>query len=133
MVKLGQRPKGKVHIEWSADFAYAIGLIASGGCLSKDERHISFVSKDMDQVLNYQKCLRTSSKIGISKSGMGIGAFRVQFSGAHFYGFLLSIGLTPAKSKTIGKLLIPDEYFFDFLRGSFDGDGGTYSYWDKRW
>jgi hypothetical protein len=50
-----------------------------------------------------------------------------------FYKFLLSIGFTPNKSKTIGELLIPDEYFFDFLRGSFDGDGTFYSYWDKRW
>jgi intein-encoded DNA endonuclease-like protein len=28
---------------------------------------------------------------------------------------------------------MPNEYFFDFLRGSFDGDGSFYSYWDKRW
>lgn len=37
------------------------------------------------------------------------------------------------KSKTLGKLNIPDEYFFDFLRGHFDGDGSFYSYWDLRW
>lgn len=41
--------------------------------------------------------------------------------------------MTPHKSKTIGKLRIPDKYFFDFLRGSFDGDGSCYSYWDPRW
>ena len=33
------------------------------------------------------------------------------------------MGLTPAKSKTIGSLNIPDEYFADFLRGCIDGDG----------
>lgn len=27
----------------------------------------------------------------------------------------------------------PRKYFFDFLRGSFDGDGSIYSYWDPRW
>ena len=26
-----------------------------------------------------------------------------------------------------------DDYFFDFLRGCFDGDGCSYSYWDTRW
>jgi hypothetical protein len=30
-------------------------------------------------------------------------------------------------------LKIPHKYFFDFLRGSFDGDGTFCSYWDKRW
>ena len=59
--------------------------------------------------------------------------FRVQFSDVLFYDFLLTIGLTPAKSKTIGSLKIPQKYFFDFLRGSFDGDGCFYSYWDRRW
>jgi hypothetical protein len=49
------------------------------------------------------------------------------------YRFLLLIGLTPNKTKTIGKLNIPDRYFVDFLRGHLDGDGFTYSYWDKRW
>ncbi|MEK7390576.1 MAG: LAGLIDADG family homing endonuclease [Patescibacteria group bacterium] len=28
---------------------------------------------------------------------------------------------------------MPDKYFPDFLRGVFDGDGYSYSYWDKRW
>jgi hypothetical protein len=28
---------------------------------------------------------------------------------------------------------IPEEYFFDFLRGHFDGDGTFYSYSDPRW
>ena len=28
---------------------------------------------------------------------------------------------------------MPDKYFFDFLRGGFDGDGTFYSYYDPRW
>ena len=39
----------------------------------------------------------------------------------------------PRKSLTMGKLKIPNKYFFDFLRGCFDGDGCFYSYWDPRW
>lgn len=46
---------------------------------------------------------------------------------------MLKIGLKQNKSKTLGKLKIPDRYFFDFLRGCFDGDGSIYSYWDPRW
>ncbi|MDP2947516.1 MAG: hypothetical protein Q8N88_05365 [Nanoarchaeota archaeon] len=57
----------------------------------------------------------------------------MQFKNRIFYDFLLSIGLTRKKSLTIGKLCIPEKYFFDFLRGCFDGDGCFYSYWDPRW
>ena len=49
------------------------------------------------------------------------------------YKFILEIGFTPAKTKTIGAVKIPPEYFFDFLRGHHDGDGSFYSYWDTRW
>lgn len=57
----------------------------------------------------------------------------IQFGDVNFYRFLISIGLMPNKSKIIAQLKIPSEYFFDFLRGHFDGDGYCYSYWDKRW
>ena len=59
--------------------------------------------------------------------------FFVQFGDVNFYRFLQSIGLTPNKSKTLGKIKVPNKYFFDFLRGHFDGDGTFYSYWDPRW
>jgi hypothetical protein len=59
--------------------------------------------------------------------------FVVQFSDVLFYEFLLSIGLMPNKSKVVGVVAIPPEYFLNFLLGSFDGDGCTYSYFDPRW
>ncbi len=134
MGKRGPKPKGKVLIEWSADFAYGIGLIVSDGCLSKDGRHITFVSKDKEQINNFLKAFKIKIFIGLTFSGYnGMSAYRVQFSDIPFYMFLLSLGITPAKSKTIGKILIPKQYLFDFVRGVFDGDGTVYSYWDKRW
>ena len=134
MGKRGPKPKGKVKIEWCADFAYAIGLIATDGCLSKDGRHILFVSKDIEQINNYLKALRISNVVGSSRSTYtGEYIPRVQFGDVLFYNFLLSIGLTPAKSKTLGALDVPQKYFFDFLRGLHDGDGSFYSYWDPRW
>ncbi len=123
----------KVNIAWSPNFAYAIGLIVSDGCLSGDGRHISFVSKDMEQIENYLKALNISCHIGKVFSGLGLVAYRVQFSDVHFYNFLNSLGITKAKSLTIGALQIPIHYFPSYLRGMFDGDGCTYSYWDKRW
>ncbi len=129
MGKRGPEPEGKVKIKWSPNFAYAIGLIATDGCLSKDGRHIILVSKDVDQLNNFKSCLSLENKIGTTVSGYnGKSYTRIQFGDVLLYKFLLSIGLTPAKSKTIGKLKIPEIYFFDFLRGVLDGDGYAYSY-----
>ena len=135
MGKRGPKPEGKVKIEWSANFAYAIGLLVTDGSLSKDGRHICFTSKDKEQIDNFKKCLNIK-KI---KTGINFGkdkiqfAYRSQFGDVSFYKFLNSIGISSNKSLTIGKLEILEKYFFDFLRGSFDGDGSFYSYWDPRW
>lgn len=114
-----------IDIKWSANLAYAVGLIASDGNLSKDGRHIIMTSKDMEIILNFQKCLDLKNKIG--RKSRGTYPFKkyfyLQFSNKNFYNFLLDIGLTPAKSKTIGDLKIPNPYFPDFLRGMLDGDG----------
>lgn len=134
MGKRGPKPLSKVKIEWSPRFAYAIGLIATDGNLSPDGRHMDFTSQDREQLLNFMKCLGIQVKIGYKPSGFTTRPVtHVQFGDVNFYQFLLSIGLTPRKSKTIGSLKIPRKYFFDFLRGHFDGDGSFHSYFDPRW
>lgn len=134
MGKRGPKPKGKVSTEWSEDLAYVVGLIASDGHLSKDGRHIDLTSKDREQVDAFKSCLGLRVKIGEKTSGRGIkDSFRVQFGDVLLYQWLLGIGLMPNKSKVLGRLKIPDRYFFDFFRGCFDGDGCIYSYWDPRW
>ena len=52
------KPLGKTKIKWSANFAYAIGLLTTDGNLSKDKRHISLTSKDLEQIENFQKALK---------------------------------------------------------------------------
>lgn len=134
MGKRGPRGRNQVSTEWSADLAYAVGLIASDGCLSKDGRHITFTSKDLQLVDIFISCLGLKySKVGFTKSGSGTLCYRVQLSDINFYNWLLDLGITPKKSLTLGPLKIPRRFFFDFLRGSFDGDGSVHAYWDKRW
>lgn len=121
---------------WSSELAYAIGLITTDGCLSSDGRHLILVSKDIEQLKNLKKCLGLKVIIGSHSSGRKSEAtpyYRVQWGDVVLYNFLLSLGLTAKKSLTLGALSIPDGYFFDFLRGSFDGDGSFYSYYDPRW
>jgi hypothetical protein len=119
---------------WTSNLAYAVGLVATDGCLSKDGRHIDFTSKDLDQINNFQKSLGIHVKVGSKKGGYSDREYyRVQFGDVKLYRWLETIGLYPNKSLTIGELKISDKYFFDFLRGHFDGDGSFYSYWDPRW
>ncbi|MDP2789606.1 MAG: hypothetical protein Q8O51_00585 [bacterium] len=119
---------------WDSNFAYAIGLLVTDGNLSKDGRHFEFTSKDMEQIRNFMRCLKLHVKISLKSSGYtGTRVPHLQFGNVRLYRYLETLGIHPAKSKTIGELDIPNEWFFDFLRGHFDGDGSSYSYWDKRW
>jgi len=125
----------KVKIKWSPDFAYAIGLLTTDGSLSSDGRHMNLTSKDRGLIEIFKTCLGLKNKIGrkMRKRGGEKRYFQLQFGDVYFYRFLLKLGLTPNKSKTLSEIYIPKQYFFDFLRGHFDGDGTFYSYWDPRW
>ncbi len=122
-------------MKWNSDFAYCVGLITTDGNLSKDGRHIELTSKDIEQIQSFAKALHLTNKIGIKSSSYNPKAkyYRIQFGNAKLYRYLMRIGLTPNKTKTLGSLSIPDKFFADFLRGHLDGDGFTFSYWDKRW
>jgi hypothetical protein len=122
-------------MKWDPNLAYFVGLMATDGSLSKDGRHLYFVSKDLEQVRNVIKILNIKNKICVKnssfkKTGM---YYYVQFGNVVLYRFLNSVGLYSNKSKDLGSLRIPESYIRDFLRGHLDGDGYTYSYWDSRW
>ena len=125
----------KIKIEWSSNFAYAIGLLASDGYLLSDGRHIGIKSKDLELVEDFKKALGLNNKVGKGvRGGEKVRKYYYDhFGDKSFYGFLNSIGLTSAKSRTIKKVDVPKIFFRDFVRGLFDGDGTFYSSWDKRW
>ena len=114
-----------ISTEWSPELAYVIGLIASDGNLSSDGRHINITSKDEVMLQNVRLCLKIRNKIGLKSRGNLFEKkyFFLQFGSVNFYAFLLSLGLSPAKSKTLNSLKIPNIYFSHFLRGCIDGDG----------
>ena len=95
---------------WTAKLAYVVGLITTDGCLSPDKRHITFTSCDKQLIETFKKLLNLNNKIGKTETM----ALRIQFGDIQFYKWLLSIGLTPAKSHTINKLNIPKKYFIAF-------------------
>lgn len=121
-------------MEWTKDLAYAVGLIVADGSLSKDGRHIDLTSKDRDLIETFSKILHLTNKIGEKRvKTSSVNYYRVQMGNIQMYKFLLSIGLMPNKSTIISEVKIPKQFFRDYLRGYFDGDGCTYSYFDNRW
>ena len=117
--------KSKVRLVWNNNFAYVIGVIATDGNLSPDLRHLHITSKDYEMMQNCKKCLGINNKIGKKARGKEKDKkyYVLQFGDVNFFEFLLNIGLTPKKSKTISELKIPTKYFPHFFRGCIDGDG----------
>lgn len=117
---------------WTENLAYAIGLIATDGNLSKDSVQVEFISTDRELIDLYCSALGLTG-IYISSTSYPLRKtwHKARVSDRTFYAFLKSIGLTPRKSKTLGPLEIPDQWFRDFLRGTLDGDGSWYK--SKSW
>jgi len=116
---------------WTPELAYAVGLLVTDGCLYSDGRHINLTSKDEEQLIHFKTCLGIENKIGIKENGRGQKAMQVQFGNVQFYNWLLKIGLSPKKSRTISAIAVPDEFFRDYFHGCIDGDGSIQTYQDN--
>lgn len=112
-------------VKWNCNFSYAVGLFTADGNISPDGRHLEFCSKDLELVKAIKKCFNLNNKICRKQRGVQPKKwyYRIQFGNKKLYTFLIKIGLTPNKSKSLTYLSIPEEYFCDFLRGLIDGDG----------
>ena len=126
-------------LAWSPEFAYVVGLVASDGSLQSGVNEIRFASTDRELADHYCRCLGLRPhdvpaeqwpEPSVLQVHMRIEdrppykkQWHVIFSDFAYRARLEEIGLTPQKSRTLGPLAVPDEYFRDFLRGEFDGDG----------
>ncbi|MFA5355413.1 MAG: hypothetical protein WC302_01615 [Candidatus Paceibacterota bacterium] len=73
-------------IRWSPNLAYAVGLIATDGCLSIDGRHLNITSKDIQLLKTFKKCLGLKNKRGFKSSGFLKEEYpRLQFGNILFY------------------------------------------------
>jgi hypothetical protein len=117
----------EVLLSWSADLAYAIGLLTADGNLNKDRSRVEFISTDTDLIDLYCRALRLGDiHVVFTPQQSRQSWYQVKLSDRDFRAFIEEVGLTPAKSKTLGPLRVPDPVFRDFLRGVLDGDGSWY-------
>lgn len=120
-------------IIWTENIAYAVGVIASDGNLSKSRKRVQLKCADFELVSNLKKSLNIKEDIKTTKTKTGRTHYYIMFTQPAFYDFLISIGIGPKKSHSIKHVLVPKKFFNDFLRGLFDGDGTFYTFWDTRW
>lgn len=117
-------------IKWNNAIAYLVGLIATDGTLRKNRKQIKISNKD-SQLMNDVKEIVLSitgreqivNEYYAKYKGKAYKHYQLQFTSYPLYDFLLKIGLTPNKTKTIQSVDLPNHYFADFFRGVIDGDG----------
>ena len=108
-----------IDTTWTPLLAYAVGLIATDGCVSNNS--VSVVSGDREMLETFKSCVSRAGRIGRH----GQNAWHVYVSSVDFCRWLATIGIHPRKSLTLGSIAVPDEFFFDLARGLLDGDGSV--------
>lgn len=112
---------------WTAELAYAVGLIATDGNLSRDGYVLSVASNDCDLLEVLRRCLHLTNRITPYTTGR---CYHIQWRDRSLYEWLVTIGLKPRKSLDLGPIAIPSAHFADFFRGCVDGDGTILVYTD---
>jgi len=118
-------------IEWSPEMAYIVGLTATDGCLLTGFRKINFKSCDRDLVALYLRLLGRTNRIKDAITRTGGIVYFTEFGDTRLYRWMLTIGLTPRKSLTLGAIDVPDDYLAATLRGLFEGDGNIENFVDR--
>jgi hypothetical protein len=117
-----RRTSAPVDTTWSPTLAYAIGLMATDGCIA-DGDHISFPSADRELVELFAKSLGKTNPISEFRTKTGGIAYRIRFGDVEFCRWLAGIGITGRKSLTIGAIAVPNDLMLELARGLLDGDG----------
>ncbi len=113
---------------WSKDMAWVLGYFVADGSMyiSKTGGHyIDFTSIDIELIQLVKSLMSTNNKIGsyLPKKGKNQIRYHLQIGSKKLFQKLIELGITPRKSLTILCPKIPDQFFWHFLRGYFDGDG----------
>ena len=99
---------------------YWVGYIAADGFVSSKKYLIGVKSKDILHLEKYKEYIGENVKLRteVNKAGNTIGI--VNFGNFEAYYYLISLGITPQKSKTFKYSTLLNG---NILRGHFDGDG----------
>lgn len=108
---------------WNHENAYTFGWVLSDGCLLKEGRNktsyaVRISSNDYDVISWLHNYMCVGNKI--YQQGKN---YVIKFRNKESVEFMMRHNLVERKSLVLKFPDIPDEYFWDFVRGYFDGDG----------
>jgi len=101
---------------------YWLGFLAADGNVSTKKNAVSLAIKDIEHVLKYKHFISSALSEYYRINAAGSTICQITFGNKETKDFLISIGITPNKSKTF-KFSIP--ITGHILRGVFDGDGSV--------
>lgn len=118
---------------WNENMAYILGYIVADGCIIKRKgRQNSYVlnitSKDKRHLYKIKRVLKSQHSISVKFNSRGQRSFQLQIANSKICRDLIDLGIPPRKTYSSINLEVPKEYFADFVRGFFDGDGTVYIY-----
>ncbi len=116
--------------KWSSEMAYVLGFFAADGSMLRNGRgahFIEFTSTDRVLIEHVQRVVGSGHLIkSRERGGRCKTAFRLQIGSKNWFEDLSKLGFTQHKSNELAFPEMPPEYFRDFVRGYFDGDGCVY-------
>lgn len=113
---------------WSPDMAYVLGFLYADGNIVQTKRgnhYIAIYSADKPLLVAMRRATQSAHKIALRNASAGH-VYRIQVGSSEWFNDLKRIGLTPNKSKRMCLPRVPSEFFGDFVRGYFDGDGNVW-------
>jgi len=118
---------------WTEEMSYLLGYIVADGCIHKrKDRKNSYVlnitSKDRDHLVRINESLHSDYPISTKHNSQRMPCSQIQISNLEICKDLMNLGILPRKTIHLEPISIPGQYFFDFVRGFFDGDGSVYIY-----
>ena len=114
---------------WSFDMAYILGFMYADGNIVQTKRgnhYIAIYTADEALLISMAKCMKAKHKVSVRISDTGCN-YRIQIGSKEWFNDLGQLGLFPDKTTRMRLPTIPQEFFGDFVRGYFDGDGNVWS------
>ncbi len=107
--------------QWSAEMAYVLGYVAADGCVRPERNTLSFKSIDYELLEAVRSMM--ASNHNITPPASYENTYHLDIYSKKIVESLIRLGIGPRKSLVVDLPAMPDEYFWDYLRGEIDGDG----------
>ncbi len=110
--------------------AYILGFFVADGCItvSKERKNnpytFNITSIDLEHLYLLREAINSDHKI--SKKQINKNGYQLQIRNQVLCNDLINFGIRPRKTYNLDPVDVPEEYFADFTRGFFDGDGSVY-------